>query len=137
MIFDHGGLLVPQKLARFVLAQAVAGRDGQAVAGETGKTYLNMEADKPPDKRRFTETMLLYRTVGGVPCGACEAERVRLNGMMAKLVQAKFDLIVEATIQRAKALPRWWDRIRAKVGDAVAPERLRRLVGGCLQRAIL
>jgi len=78
----------------------------------------------------------LHRAFGGIPCDGCEAERIRLNAMTPEQVRAEFDQIVDATIQRAKMSPRWWDRIRAKVGDAVAPEQVRAIVGECLQHAI-
>ena len=78
----------------------------------------------------------LVKAVGGVPCGACENERKRLNGMTADQVRVEFDQIVEATVQRAKSSPRWWDRIRAKVGDAIAPDKLRQIISQCLEQAI-
>lgn len=78
----------------------------------------------------------LARRLGGVPCGACAAEQKRLNTLTAEQVRAEREAIIEATVQRAKNLPRWRDRIRAKLGDAIAPETTRRIIGECLDEAL-
>ena len=81
-------------------------------------------------------TRQLHDRLGGIPCGACDKERRRMNGLTVAECQAERSEIVEGTIERAKGSPRWWDRIRAKVGDAIAPDELRRIVGECFDRAL-
>ena len=44
--------------------------------------------------------------------------------------------IVEATVQRAKRLPRWRDKIKAKLGDAFAPGLTRKVIGECFDQAV-
>lgn len=78
----------------------------------------------------------LIERLGGVPCGACDKERRRMNGLTLDECRAERSEIIEGTIERAKGSPRWWDRIRAKVGDAIAPDELRRIVGECFDRAM-
>ena len=78
----------------------------------------------------------LHYRLGGVSCGACNAEQSRLNSLTADEARHEREAIIEATVARAKALPRWRDRIRAKIGDAVAPEYLRRIIGECFDQAI-
>lgn len=78
----------------------------------------------------------LHNRLGGIPCGACQQEQRRLNTLAAEQVKAERTEIIEATVKRAKNLPRWRDRIKAKLGDAVAPEQLRRIIGECLDLSL-
>lgn len=78
----------------------------------------------------------LHDRLGGVPCNACEAERRRMNGLTIEQCKAEREQIVDGTIQRATHHPKWSLRIKAKLADAVAPDELRRIIGGCFDRAI-
>lgn len=81
------------------------------------------------------KTELVLR-LGGVPCSKCEDERRRMNGMTREQCIAERRQIVRGTIERAKSSRRWWDRVRAKLGDAVAPEAVERVVGECFDVAL-
>ena len=78
----------------------------------------------------------LHDRLGGIPCGACDKERRRMNGMTVAECRAEREAIIEGTIERAKGSTRWWDRIRATVGDTLAPDELRRIIGECFDRAM-
>ena len=59
-----------------------------------------------------------------------------MNAMTKEQCIREREDIVDQTIRRAMESPRWFDRMRAKLGNAVAPELLRKWVGECFDEAI-
>lgn len=78
----------------------------------------------------------LHVRFGGAPCGACEAERKRMNTMTVAECIADRENIIGGTIARAKSHPNWWTRIKAKAADAVAPDATRRVIGEAFDAAM-
>ena len=78
----------------------------------------------------------LHDRMGSVPCGACRAEQARLNTLTVKEVMRERNAIIEATVSRAMNLTRWRDRIKAKLGNTIAPKHLRRIIGECLDLSL-